>query len=579
MASYSVNWSAVLSSVSGAVSVGHCLVQNSAGTLLVGTTANRASYGRCVGIAETAGDGDSNTPTVRMIETGIVPASITGLAAGTVSWVRVSSTGALERVTPGVGDDIVGKAHADGSVQFHPGVWDSTNYAGGGGGGSGATLPIVLTTDVSGILPAANGGTGSATLPAGGLAGLTALAAGDAASVATAAADATTKANAAQAAAIAASQPLDADLTAIASAGLGTGVATFLGTPSGANLATALTSALPDTKGGTGLTSLGSGVATFLGTPSSSNLATAVTGETGTGGLVFDTSPIFKTRISLNNPADTFKFNLVSSAIVADRNLNLPLLTATDTLVSEAFIQTLTNKTIAGASNTLTVRIANDVTGLGTGVATFLATPSGANLASALTSALPDTKGGTGITSLGSGVATALGTFSSANIKAACTDETGSGGALVFATGPVISAPELSSTPTLSGASCSTTNNAKGTAVDVNPVNVQTTDATVTTLDSFTIASNSAVVVSWLVTAIKSDSSQAAAYSCSACFVNTAGTVGQVGTTTTTVIGESDSAWDCTADNSTTTIRLRITGKAATTIQWAAVLTRLTVIP
>ena len=50
-----------------------------------------------------------------------------------------------------------------------------------------------------------------------------------------------------------------------------------------------------------------------------------------------------------------------------------------------AVAQTLTNKTISGADNTLSVRIANDVTGLGTGVATFLATPSSANLASALT--------------------------------------------------------------------------------------------------------------------------------------------------------------------------------------------------
>ncbi len=51
-----------------------------------------------------------------------------------------------------------------------------------------ALFPAVLTTDVTGILPAANGGTGASSLPAGGLAGLTALAAGDAASVATSAA-------------------------------------------------------------------------------------------------------------------------------------------------------------------------------------------------------------------------------------------------------------------------------------------------------------------------------------------------------------------------------------------------------
>jgi hypothetical protein len=50
-----------------------------------------------------------------------------------------------------------------------------------------------------------------------------------------------------------------------------------------------------------------------------------------------------------------------------------------------AATQTLTNKTISGADNTITVRIANDVSGLGTGVATFLATPTSANLISAVT--------------------------------------------------------------------------------------------------------------------------------------------------------------------------------------------------
>lgn len=40
-----------------------------------------------------------------------------------------------------------------------------------------------------------------------------------------------------------------------------------------------------------GLTGLGAGVATFLATPSSANLATAVTGETGSGALVFGTGP------------------------------------------------------------------------------------------------------------------------------------------------------------------------------------------------------------------------------------------------------------------------------------------------
>lgn len=41
----------------------------------------------------------------------------------------------------------------------------------------------------------------------------------------------------------------------------------------------------------TGVSGLGTGVATFLATPTGANLAAAVTGETGTGALVFGTSP------------------------------------------------------------------------------------------------------------------------------------------------------------------------------------------------------------------------------------------------------------------------------------------------
>ena len=47
--------------------------------------------------------------------------------------------------------------------------------------------------------------------------------------------------------------------------------------------------------GGTGISSLGTGVATFLGTPSSANLAAALTDETGTGVAVFGTSPTIGT--------------------------------------------------------------------------------------------------------------------------------------------------------------------------------------------------------------------------------------------------------------------------------------------
>jgi hypothetical protein len=65
-----------------------------------------------------------------------------------------------------------------------------------------------------------------------------------------------------------------------------------LGTPSSATLTNA--TGLPI---GTGVSGLGTGVATFLGTPTSANLISAVTDETGTGSLVFATSPTLVTPI------------------------------------------------------------------------------------------------------------------------------------------------------------------------------------------------------------------------------------------------------------------------------------------
>ncbi len=117
-------------------------------------------------------------------------------------------------------------------------------------------------------------------------------------------------------------------------AGLGVGVATALATPSSANLAAALTdetgsgaavfsnspalvtpdlgtpsaATLTNATGlpvSTGIAGLGVGVATALATPSSANLASAVSDETGSGALVFATSPTFSTDVTLGSDTIT----------------------------------------------------------------------------------------------------------------------------------------------------------------------------------------------------------------------------------------------------------------------------------
>jgi len=77
----------------------------------------------------------------------------------------------------------------------------------------------------------------------------------------------------------------------VASGGTGSTSTTFV------NAATNVTGTLPVANGGTGITSFGTGVATFLGTPSSANLAAALTDETGSGANVFATSPTLVTPV------------------------------------------------------------------------------------------------------------------------------------------------------------------------------------------------------------------------------------------------------------------------------------------
>ena len=107
------------------------------------------------------------------------------------------------------------------------------------------------------------------------------------------------------------------------------------------------------------------GIQTFLATPTSANLRAAMTDETGTGLLVFNTSPTLVTPV----------LGTVASG-------NISACTSTSMVMVTPILGTPTSGTLTNCTG---LPIATGVSGLAANVATFLATPSSANLAAVLT--------------------------------------------------------------------------------------------------------------------------------------------------------------------------------------------------
>jgi len=110
----------------------------------------------------------------------------------------------------------------------------------------------------------------------------------------------------------------------------------------------------------TGISGLGANVATFLATPSSANLASAVTDETGSGSLVFATSPTLVSP-TLGNATAT---SVVSTNLNVSGVGTIATLNATYSTVTS---ENATNLNVSGVGTIANIRGANSsITGIST---------------------------------------------------------------------------------------------------------------------------------------------------------------------------------------------------------------------